>query len=369
MKTFPASGDRIDESEDKRGYRRPLKDSRLHDSCSLRGMIQFKIETLISAVFCLVVMPAILMLAPVEQWFRNNTIFLISLVIFMYAIHFIYMWAKIPDMIRRHKYLKLVCILGAVLFATYLFTYFPFEYGNVVDNKEIIYRNYLRTRIIWFFFIIVSSFSLIIQLTSELFRQTMQKKEIESQNRAAELALYKAQINPHFLFNTMNSLYSMIITKSEKTEDAFIKFSDILKYMYSHAEKDTITIGEEINYLHEYIDLQSLRLNGHTIVSMEEEVEDREIQIPSMLLITFVENAFKYGTSSSKDSKIEIKVREADGTFFFSTRNNIMKRTEGAGIGIENCQRRLRALYHDDFSLTAKDEDGEFYVELTIRLK
>ena len=342
----------------------------LHNCCKSNSMKQLNIETIISAIFCLVIMPLILMLAPVEQWFRNNTIFLIALVIYMYAIYFIYMRANIPIMIRQKKYVRLGVLLVVVFCLTILFTYFPFDYGTVRSEQEIIYRNYLRTRIIWFFFIIVSSFSLIIQLTAELFRQTMEKKEIENQNKMAELALYKAQINPHFLFNTMNSLYSMIITKSNKTEDAFIKFSDILKYMYTHAQKETISIGEEINYLHEYIDLQSLRLNDCTKINLKEQVSNTELQIPTMMLITFVENAFKYGTSSTKDCSIDINIHESDEIFCFEVQNQIMKRrTEGKGIGLENCRKRLDALYHRNFSLQTRDENNEFTVVLKIQLK
>ena len=329
-----------------------------------------KIETVISAIFCLLIMPLIFMLAPVEQWFHNNTLFLIALIIYMYALHFMYMWLNIPRMIREKKYIQLALLLGAVFCTTVLFTHFPFDYGTHISEKEIIYRSYLRTRIIWFFFIIVSSFSLVIKLTAELFRQTMEKKEIENQNRLAELALYKAQINPHFLFNTMNSLYSMIITKSDKTEDAFIKFSDILKYMYTHTDKDTISIGDEVRYLREYIDLQELRLNGHTRVELDIQLTDESLQLPSMLLITFIENAFKYGTSSSKDCTIRIFLQDTAGELIFQTTNDIMKRrTEGNGIGILNCRKRLEVLYPNRHHLETKEEDGKYFVHLSIHLK
>ena len=353
-----------------RGYRT----SPGHPICTIvansTGMKHQKTETVISAIFCLLIMPLIFMLAPVEQWFHHNTLFLIALIIYMYALHFIYMKIDIPRMVKEKKFIQLALLLAAVICTTVLFTHFPFDYGSHISGKEIIYRSYLRTRIIWFFFIIVSSFSLVIKLTAELFRESMEKKEIENQNRLAELALYKAQINPHFLFNTMNSLYSMIITRSEKTEDAFIKFSDILKYMYSQAEKDTISISEEIRYLKEYIDLQELRLNGHTRIDLDIRANDDDLQVPTMLLITFVENAFKYGTSSSKDCSILIRLQEKDGILLFETVNDIMKRgKDGTGIGLSNCRKRLDVLYHNRYQLETREENGKYQVHLSIHLK
>lgn len=110
-------------------------------------------------------------------------------------------------------------------------------------------------------------FSLTIDIAFELFRQILQKKEIEMAKNKAELALYRAQINPHFLFNTLNTLYALVLTQSENTESAFIKLSDILKYMYTNATEEFIPLGNETKY----IDLQKLRLNYHTKVIYEEQ--------------------------------------------------------------------------------------------------
>ena len=100
------------------------------------------------------------------------------------------------------------------------------------------------------------------------------------------------------MFNTLNSLYGLVVGKtgkSDKTEQLFIKFTDILQYMYKHVRADTIALGEEINYIKDYIELQSLRLNRHTHVFWGCETDDEHVEIVPMLLITFVENAFKYG--------------------------------------------------------------------------
>lgn len=126
----------------------------------------------------------------------------------------------------------------------------------------------MRAQTVWFFFLVVTGFSLSIELIFELFRQILSKQEIEAEKNKAELALYKAQINPHFLFNTLNALYGLVLTKSDKTESAFIKFSNILKYMYAQTTSDLIFISNEVEYIRQYVDLQSLRLNKHTKVGI-----------------------------------------------------------------------------------------------------
>lgn len=111
--------------------------------------------------------------------------------------------------------------------------------------------------------------------------------------KASTWQLYKAQINPHFLFNTLNTLYGLMISGSEKAEPAFVKFTELLRYMYSNSTQDKTSVDEEINYISEYIDLQLLRLNEHTNVCFTHQEDDTTLEIAPMILITFIENVFK----------------------------------------------------------------------------
>ena len=180
------------------------------------------------------------------------------------------------------------------------------------------------------------------------------------------------QINPHFLFNTLNTLYGLVITKSDLTESAFVKFSNILKYMYHNASVEKIDVKSEIEYIRQYVELQQLRLNHHTKVIFESHTDQEYVKIPPMILITFVENAFKYGTSSSEDCTVLIRIVVEDGTLLFKTCNSIMREKEqdSPSIGIENCRKRLRLLYPERFTLlTEKDENKrEFRTKLIIQL-
>ena len=231
-------------------------------------------------------------------------------------------------------------------------------------------RQHLRSQTVWFFFLVVTGFSLSIELIFELFRQILSRQEIEAEKNRAELALYKAQINPHFLFNTLNALYGLVLTKSNKTESAFIKFSNILKYMYAQTTMETISINNEVEYIRQYVDLQSLRLNKHTQVVFETQIDDEHAKIPPMILITFVENTFKYGVSSDVDCMILIRITVKKGELLFETENTVMKENHANphAIGIENCRKRLELLYPNRFTLIMKEENRQFKIRLSIQL-
>ncbi|MCP9612030.1 sensor histidine kinase [Coprobacter tertius] len=331
-----------------------------------------KIALYVDLIFCLIVMPLIIMLVPIDKWIKNNYLFVITLIIYLYALYFTYRKVNLPSLFIQHKFGRIILIIILLLSVTELLTHFPLP--DIHNSKlSINFRKHLHAQTIWFFFLIISGFSLAIEIAFELFRQILSKQEIETAKNKAELALYKAQINPHFLFNTLNALYGLAITKSDHTESAFVKFSNILKYMYTNSSSETIDVGKEIDYIRQYVDLQLLRLNRHTQVIFESQTDEEQIQIPPMILITFVENAFKYGTSSDEDCSIIIRIIVKEGILNFETHNAIMKNIQGKSstIGIENCRKRLELLYPGRFSLdiTKDTEKNTFKTRLIIRLR
>ena len=138
------------------------------------------------------------------------------------------------------------------------------------------------------------------------------------------------------------------------------------------ANSDWVTIDDEINYINNYIDLQLIRLNDHTRVRRVFSVDKDDERIPPMIFLTFVENAFKYGASSSRDCDIVIRLHLSDGVLVFETRNMIVKHSDefrkDMPVGLDNCRSRLSALYVDDYSLNITEEDGVFNVKLKINL-
>ena len=329
-------------------------------------MRQTRISTYIDLLFCLVILPLIIMLVPVEKWIIHHTYFMLTLIVYLYALYFTYRKANIPSLFLRHKFGQVFFLIAALLIITWGLSQIP-----IPKDKFSTSSLDMRTQTVWFFFLIVTGFSLAIELTFELFRQILSKQEIEAEKNKAELALYKAQINPHFLFNTLNALYGLVLTKSDKTESAFIQFSNILKYMYAQTTSETIPVCNEIDYIRQYVDLQALRLNKHTHISFETQTDDDQAPIPPMILITFVENAFKYGTSSDIDCTVLIRIIVKNGQLLFETENTVMKekKEKTPAIGIENCRKRLELLYPGRFNLTTVQENRQYKIRLTIRLQ
>lgn len=317
-------------------------------------MIKNRITLYIDMLFCLVIMPLAIMLLPVDRWIVNNTAFLIALVAYVYILYFIYRIVCIPKLFMQKRYLRIFVLMLVLTTVTEMFTYFPMPAEHINDDvRQMVAKMNIRRQTIWFFFLVVTGFSLAIELTFELFRQIISRQEVEAEKNKAELSLYKAQINPHFLFNTLNTLYALVLSGSDKTESAFVKFSGILRYMYSQNESELIPVGDELDYIHQYVDLQKLRLNHHTEVQLNVEASSKKVLIPPMILITFVENAFKYGTSSDKDCKIDIRIKIDENKLLFETENAVMRKPEGqkTGIGIQNCRKRLELLYPGKYEL------------------
>ena len=209
-------------------------------------------------------------------------------------------------------------------------------------------------------------------MLKEVYRQKLARTEMEYERNRAELALYKAQINPHFLFNTLNTLYGLLVTQSDKTEVTLERFINLTKYMYNNANREFIPLSEEVDYIGQYIALQILRLNELADVRFTHDVERGEIPIPPMMLITFVENAFKYGISSNDSCFIHIRLsQQADKLYFEVTNSTFDREVKGSGrMGIMNCRRRLELLYPDRHRLDIEQgSEGIFRVRLEIKLE
>lgn len=337
-----------------------------------KDMKNNRIALYIDLLFCLVIIPLVIMLLPVDRWIVTNTAFLATLIAYVYILYFTYRRACLPRLFMQKRFIHILILLAVLVTITVLLTHFPMPAEHITGNaRQMEARIHMRTQTIWFFFLMVTGFSLAIELTFELFRQILSRQAAETEKNKAELALYKAQINPHFLFNTLNTLYALVISGSEKTESAFIKFSNILRYMYSQSGSELIPAEREADYIRQYVELQEMRLNRHTQVSLTIDVTARQISIPPMILITFVENAFKYGTSSDTDCTIRIHISIDEDRLHMETENTVMRKREdkSQGIGISNCRKRLELLYPGKYELNTSETNGIYKVLLNIRLQ
>lgn len=338
--------------------------------------LEHKTGLIFDLFFCIVIMPLLIILGPAQSWWRISPAFSCLAIVYLYGCYFATKLLHLPRLILSKSYYKLGGLSLVFILLTYLLTLYPLPEVDFVIPSMSEYqtrvRNYNVTIAVWLMFLAVMCYSLTVALIRELYHRMLLQNIVENQRDKAELALYKAQINPHFLFNTLNSLYSLIIGTSQKAEDAFIKFTELLKYTYTTADKDWVTIADEIDYINNYIDLQLIRFDSHTNVVRDYSVDNSAAMIPPMIFLTFVENAFKYGASSNRSCDILIRLHLNDGILLFETQNMIARHSDefrkDVPIGIDNCKNRLSGLYPDNYSLSIKEENGLFNVELMINL-
>ncbi|WP_316795827.1 sensor histidine kinase [Pedobacter agri] len=191
----------------------------------------------------------------------------------------------------------------------------------------------------------------------------------EADKAIAELSFLKAQINPHFLFNTLNNIYTLSVINSEHTSESIMKLSNIMRYVTDDVVQDFVPLNDEINCIKDYIELQRLRLGSNSEINFHIVGSADGKQIGPLIFMTFIENAFKYGVSKIEKPVINIHLEIEDRKINFTCENKIYNNTtklERAGIGIANTQRRLNHLYPDQFKLDIKQDNSSFLVELCL---
>src|SRR5690606_13134242 len=186
-----------------------------------------------------------------------------------------------------------------------------------------------------------------------------------------ELSLLKSQINPHFLFNTLNNIYSLARKKSDKTPEVVLKLSKLLRFVMYETKHQYISVGKELEFLKDYIELHKIRYDDRLKINFNYELDDLNAQIMPNILTPFVENAFKHGASqSTKLSFINIELKLAENELYFKVENSfehIEITEEEEGIGLKNLNRQLELMYKN-FNLQTKKENQKFTAELSLNL-
>ncbi|MBC7849970.1 MAG: histidine kinase [Chitinophagaceae bacterium] len=198
-------------------------------------------------------------------------------------------------------------------------------------------------------------------------------KNQENEHLKTELALLRSQVSPHFMFNVLNNMVALARKKSELLEPSLIKLSSLMRYMLYDADGDKVSLEKEIDYLQSYIDLQKQRFGKNVTVVTEMTDMDGSYEIEPMLLIPFVENAFKHGTGFMEDARIEITLQVKNNKLNFAVKNRFNNNSDEikdrtSGIGLTNVKRRLNLLYGDKQQLDINREDGWFTTSLQLNL-
>jgi len=204
-------------------------------------------------------------------------------------------------------------------------------------------------------------------ISSLLFAINNRLQKVEKDKIKSELSLLKAQINPHFLFNTLNSIYALAIKKDNRTAESIVQLSELMRYIMSNIDADLIELDKEINYINNYILLQKSRLGDTVKIYYTITGNTFGKKITPLILISFIENAFKHGVNPEEDSEINININIAEYilTLFVSNKKVHSVQSEN-GIGLQNTMDRLSFLYPDKHTLEIKNNASDYRITLKI---
>lgn len=197
--------------------------------------------------------------------------------------------------------------------------------------------------------------------------------QLKNQSLEAEKKFLKSQINPHFLFNTLNNLYSLATVKSDKTADAIQQLSEILRYSIYDSENKLVALQKELEYIRYYIHLQALKDEGfEDKISLKAEKVNEQLQIPPMILLPFIENAFKHGNlASSEEAYLAIEISSKNENLYFTCKNSVSEASQAkdkvGGIGLKNVERRLELIYGNNFKMDVEKSLGAFRINLELK--
>jgi two-component system, LytTR family, sensor kinase len=281
----------------------------------------------------------------------------------------------VPTFFRKKKWaVYLLCIAGVIVVFSFAKLLILDNWFQTIEIDEWAYRFAFFSSV---GFIFISSLYGIVE---ENLRLEKKQKEILADRLTTELKFYRSQISPHFLFNVLSTIVSLGRKKSDDLEPSLLMLSGLMRYMLYEINESKVSLTKEIEYLRSYVALQQLRF-GHDDVDIETNLvvpDNSNLAIEPMLLIPFVENAFKHGIGIVANPSIKIDLRINDSTLDFSVRNRFVKNPTNkingsedgnSGIGLSNIRSRLKLLYADKHTLDISESDSVFNVRLNLQLK
>ncbi len=307
-------------------------------------------------------------------------------ILLFYANYFYF----VPHFLLQKKYttyLGVIISIVTVLTCIKIF-YFSPDFHNLpqhqklfdIHGKEIFLNKHFQKKPPPFFFkffpslfyLFIVSISTLIKTLSEFYTNQQNKLISETNKTSTELNYLRKQTNPHFLFNALNSIYSLAYKKSDLVPDAIVTLSEMMRYMLYETDNKAVSLEKEINYIKNYIELQKLRLNNIENIFINIHGDTRNKSIEPLLLISFIENAFKYGTDYKGAAFVKIKINIVDNILDFWIENKIenqIKDPNNSGIGLNNIKNRLNILYPNAHQLNIEQMDNVYRVHLNLKLE
>ena len=294
-------------------------------------------------------------------------------ILFYIAIYYANSEFLIPKYLKPNKlWTYLFGLIGIALVLTPIkifilflkYKNFPDDQDNLISNQSYYYLISLMT----------AGISTIVKISSDWLRQTQTQRDLETRTMQTELNFLKSQINPHFLFNTLNSLYALTLKKSDEAPEVVIKLSEMMRYMLYECNEPEVPLSKEVNYIRNYLDLERLR---HKDLDIKFEVEGElgDLKIAPLIFIAFIENAFKHGASNHISAGfVHIHIYLDAGELNLYVENSkpekqpTQEHRRSGGIGLVNVRRRLAILYKNNYNLEVHDKPNTYGVNLWMKI-
>lgn len=277
----------------------------------------------------------------------------------------------IPNYLTNNRFLTYcgLLILAALIITPLKSIVFYFKMPEV--RAELVEYQYLQ----FLFTFLVAGASTIGKIVTDWVRHTREKQELQTQTMQSELRFLKSQINPHFLFNTLNNLYALTLKKSDKAPEIVIKLSEMMRYMLYECNEKRVLLSKEVNYIRNYLDLEALRQGKNVTIDFEVQGAVGNQKIAPLMFIPFLENSFKHGLSNQISQgfvNIILTVKEKEVFFFIENSKSetipIQDHRRSGGIGLVNIHRRLNLLYPEKYDLKINDNPNTYAVTLRLEL-
>ena len=269
-------------------------------------------------------------------------------------------WAKEALFDKRKYFLYFLAVVAVVCIGVAIYEYLELLEGELGNSRTQNITN----------FVFLQLFAIGLQYFKRGIVNQYQFQELEAKTAVTELNALKAQINPHFLFNTLNNIYGMNQINPEKGSEMIMELSDVMRYHLEFSKVGKVKLEDEIQLLKSYIKLEELRLRETCDVQVNFENADESLKISPLLFIPFVENAFKHGTHPTKECYVHIDLSTSKDRLLFTIKNSIIanRKVVKTNIGLQNTKRRLELIFPDKHDLKITQKNQEHHVELSIAL-
>lgn len=285
------------------------------------------------------------------------------------------LYVLMPKLLYTRKYILFIFsfTVSAIPFILLTQVIYYYIYAPIFHPEKVILRGFWE---FGYFYYVVATYGIVvlaaaIKLTKRWYEEKDRQAELENQSLKSELTMLKLQISPHFLFNTLNNVDSLIYTDKEKASETIVKLSDIMRYMLYESQHQKVHLSSEIKYLNNLIELHSLRYIKEGFIELNIKGKIDNILIAPLLFVPFVENAIKHGSKEVSSPGITINLDIRSDKIVFSIINYINKdqrKDSEGGIGLINVKRRLELLYANNYDLMITETDKIYNVELIVNL-